>query len=62
MPSFHVPKYPVVDPDPSIGKAVGNFNLTDCRNILSFTGSGYLTGFFIGNIFVVVIILLKLLY
>ena len=53
MPSFHIPKYPVVDPDPSIGKAIGNFNLTDYRNILSFTGSGYLTGFFIGIVLLI---------
>ena len=57
MPSFHIPKYPVVDPDPSIGKAIGNFNLTDYRNILSFTGSGYLTGFFIGIIYYLLIYL-----
>ena len=48
MPSFHIAKYPVVDPDPSIGKAIGNFNLTDYRNIIAFTGSGFITGFFIG--------------
>ena len=53
MPSFHIAKYPVVDPDPSIGKAIGNFNLTDYRNILSFTGSGYLTGFFIGIVLLI---------
>ena len=48
MPGLHTPKYPVVDPDPSIGKAIGNFNLTDYRNIIAFTGSGFVTGFFIG--------------
>ena len=31
MPSTHIPKFPVVDPDPSLGKAIGNFNLTDYR-------------------------------
>ena len=31
MPTTHIPKYPVVDPDPSLGRAVGNFNFTDYR-------------------------------
>ena len=46
MPILHKPKYPVVDPDPSMGRTIGNFNLTDYRNLLGFTGAGFGFGFF----------------
>lgn len=46
MPLISKPKYPVVDPDPSMGRTVSNFNLTDWRNVFLFTTGGYCTGFF----------------
>lgn len=49
MPIYSKPRYPVVDPDPSLGKTMGNFNLTDYRNIFGFTTTGGLFGFFGAN-------------
>ena len=46
MSVFHKPKYPVVDPNPSMGRIVGNFNFSDVSHILLFSGSGSLFGFF----------------
>lgn len=49
MPTTHVPKYPVVDPSPSITKALGNFNVRDYVNVALFTGGGYVFGFLTGK-------------
>jgi hypothetical protein len=49
MPTFHVTKYPVVDPSPSVGKTIANFNFRDCSNIGGFTLLGFTTGFFGGK-------------
>lgn len=46
MPILHSPKFPVVDPDPSMGRVIGNFNFTDYRNVAAFTATGGLFGFF----------------
>ncbi len=49
MPATHVPKYPVVDPEPSMTKAMGNFNMNDLTHMAAFTVSGYVVGWFGGN-------------
>ena len=46
MSVFHKPKFPVVDPNPSLGRSLGNINFTDVTHILAFSGSGYVFGFF----------------
>jgi NADH-ubiquinone oxidoreductase complex I, 21 kDa subunit len=46
MPIYSKPRYPVVDPDPSLGKTVGNFNGSDMFNVFAFTGAGTMFGFF----------------
>ena len=46
MPLISKPKYPVVDPDPSIGRIMGNFSSGDVMSIFGFTGAGFATGFF----------------
>ena len=48
MPIANIPKYPVVDPNPSTGKIISNFNLTDYRNIAIAGISGYGFGWFPG--------------
>lgn len=42
------PKYPVVDPDPSIGRFMANFNFSDYSTIAGTTALGYVVGFFGG--------------
>lgn len=49
MPPTHVPKFPVVDPDPSMRRAIGNFGLKDVGYIFAFTTSGYAVGWFGGK-------------
>jgi hypothetical protein len=49
MPVLHKPKYPVVDPDPSFGRIVANFNLTDLAAVGAFTASGFAFGFLGGR-------------
>ncbi|CAM6001893.1 unnamed protein product [Sphagnum balticum] len=49
MPTTHRPGYPVVDPNPSFGKAIGNFNLRDWSNVALFTLSGFTFGWFGGS-------------
>lgn len=51
MPTTHVPKYPVVDPSPSMSKAVCNFNFTDYTRVAAFTASGYIFGWMTGTSF-----------
>ena len=46
MPTTSVPKFPVVDPEPELGKVIGNFNFADIRNIAIFSSLGYGVGFF----------------
>eukprot|EP01039_Chlorochromonas_danica_P000445 gene445-479_t len=46
MTRLYTPKYPVVDPNPSMTKTVANFNLTDLSAIGLFTFSGFVTGWF----------------
>jgi len=50
MPVTHIPKYPVVDPDPSVSKAIGNFNSTDYSAIVGGAVLGFTAGWFGGNI------------
>jgi hypothetical protein len=49
MPQTSAPKYPVVDPSPSLEKLVGNFNVRDLCNVGGFAASGYVVGFFSGK-------------
>jgi hypothetical protein len=56
MPITHIPKFPIVDPDPSLGKAISNFHLSDWLTVAAFAGSGYTYGFFAG-MFVCIILL-----
>ena len=44
MPILHKTPYPVVDPDPSMGKAIANFNLNDWAVVGAWSSAGYLTG------------------
>jgi hypothetical protein len=46
MPIYSKPKWPVVDPDPSLGKTVGNFNGSDMFSVFAFTATGSVFGFF----------------
>jgi hypothetical protein len=46
MPTTHKPTFPVVDPEPSLDRAVANFNAADLLHISLFTTAGYATGFF----------------
>jgi hypothetical protein len=46
MPTFHTPKYPVVDPDPSTSKAILNFNSCDIISMVGFGAFGYGFGWF----------------
>ena len=50
MPTTHVAKYPIVDPNPSWGRIITNFNLSDYAAISGFTIAGFSTGFFGGLI------------
>ena len=52
MPITHIPKFPIVDPDPSVGKAISNFHLSDWLTVAAFAGSGYTYGFFAGMLMV----------
>ncbi len=49
MPATHVPKFPVVDPEPDMMKAIGNFNMNDITHVIGFTFSGYVVGWFGGK-------------
>lgn len=44
-------KWPIVDPNPSLGKSISNFNLTDYRNMAAIPALGYTIGWF-GGMFV----------
>ncbi len=57
MPATHIPRYPVVDPEPSMTKAMGNFNGNDVAHIGAFASAGYVVGWF-GGVFSCRIILL----
>jgi hypothetical protein len=48
MPTTHTPKFPVVDPEPSLDFAWKNFNARDLLNIGGFTGAGFVFGWFGG--------------
>jgi hypothetical protein len=49
MPLISVPKWPVVDPSPSMGKAIMNFNFRDCGAVVAGGLSGYGFGFYGGT-------------
>ena len=48
MPVLGTPKYPVIDPDPTMVRALTNMNFTDMGYLLSLpivgAAAGYLTG------------------
>jgi hypothetical protein len=46
MPLIHKPAYPVVDPDPDLGKTVGNFNLKDWAIVGAWSTAGYTAGWY----------------
>lgn len=46
MPITHIPKYPIVDPDPSIGRAIAHFNARDWLNVALFTSTGFTFAWF----------------
>jgi hypothetical protein len=48
MPTTFVPRYPVVDPNPSVSKALKHFNLQDYANLAAFCVSGYTFGWWFG--------------
>lgn len=49
MPTTHVAKYPIVDPEPNMTKAILNYNATDYMTIGVFTIAGYAVGWFGGK-------------
>jgi hypothetical protein len=49
MPVLHEAKYPVVDPVPSVGKAVKNFNFRDVTTVGALGVGGYLYGWMTGS-------------
>jgi hypothetical protein len=51
MPVTHIPKYPVVDPDPSVTKALGNLNAKDLSGVFAGAVLGFAAGWFGGNAF-----------
>mmetsp|Transcript_33 Transcript_33/g.41 ORF Transcript_33/g.41 Transcript_33/m.41 type:complete len:124 (+) Transcript_33:40-411(+) len=46
MPLISVPKWPVVDPSPTMGKALMNFNVKDYGMVVGGGISGYAFGFY----------------
>jgi hypothetical protein len=46
MPIIHVPKFPVVDPDPTMGQAFKNLSFKDIFHISLFSAAGFATGWF----------------
>lgn len=46
MPVTNIPKYPVVDPNPEIGKTLMNFNFNDYTRMGAMTYGSYLLGWF----------------
>lgn len=48
MPVWHKTNYPVVDPSPTLMKAMQNFNVYDCMTIAAYTVAGYTVGWFGG--------------
>eukprot|EP01041_Mallomonas_annulata_P006288 gene6288-12732_t len=46
MPMTNIPKYPVVDPQPEMGKVILNFHATDYLTLGGFASAGYLFGWF----------------
>ena len=49
MPTTHIAKYPIVDPNPTMGKTIYNFNFADYTHIAMFTLSGTTVGWFGGK-------------
>jgi hypothetical protein len=49
MPATHIPKYPVVDPDPSTSRALSNLYWKDYVQIATFSVAGFALGWFGGN-------------
>lgn len=52
MPLTHIPKYPVVDPAPSLKKVLLNFDSRDIAHVSLFTGAGYVWGWMSCKLFV----------
>lgn len=48
MPITHVPKWPVVHPNPSTGMALNNFHIMEYAQIVGFTVGGHLFGYYGG--------------
>lgn len=48
MPLISKPTYPVVDPYPTLGKLIMNFNLRDSAMVVGGGISGYALGFYYG--------------
>mmetsp|Transcript_548 Transcript_548/g.556 ORF Transcript_548/g.556 Transcript_548/m.556 type:complete len:122 (+) Transcript_548:94-459(+) len=46
MPMTNKPSYPVVDVDPSLGKAIASFHFTDYLTVVGFASSGFVMGWF----------------
>jgi hypothetical protein len=51
MPILHKPQYPVVDPNPSLERAIRNFSIFDVAVVAASSYSGYLVGYFGGKQF-----------
>lgn len=50
MPALHIPKFPVVDPDPPLSRAASNFSFRDYSAIAGFAAAGFTCGWFGGNL------------
>jgi hypothetical protein len=50
MPLTHTAKYPIVDPAPSVSKAIANYNLKDLCTITLLSTSFYVYGWLSGKL------------
>jgi len=50
MPLTHTAKYPIVDPAPSVSKAIANYNLKDLGTITLLSTSFYVYGWLSGKL------------
>ena len=62
MPYTHKPTFPVVDPDPSMGRCMSNFSFNDFSNIAIATATGYGFGWFGGIFFLFISVYNKMKY
>lgn len=47
MPLIHKCKYPIVDPDPDMGKCIQNFTVKDWSVVGAWGSAGYAVGWYV---------------